>query len=41
MENRPEDGIKLDGELVAELLDQDEIPSNIGNVISISDRHTS
>ena len=38
MENRPEDGIKLDGELVAELLDQDEIPSNIGNVISISDR---
>jgi len=38
MENRPEEGIKLDGELVAELLDQDEIPSNIGNVISISDR---
>ena len=38
MENRPENGIKLDGELVAELLDQDEIPSNIGNVISISDR---
>ncbi len=38
MENRPEDRIKLDGEPVAELLDQDEYPSNVGNVAAISDR---
>lgn len=32
------DRIKIDGELVAELLDQDEYPSNLGNVAAISDQ---
>jgi hypothetical protein len=38
MENHPESFIKLDGEPVAELLDQDEYASNVGNVAAISDR---
>jgi hypothetical protein len=29
---------ELDGELIAVLLDQDEYPSNIGNVVAVSDR---
>lgn len=31
-------GMKLDSKLIAELLDQDEYPSNIGEVAAISDR---
>ena len=38
MEKHPEDRIKADGEPVAELLDQDEYVSNVGNVASVSDR---
>ena len=29
---------QLDGEFIAELLDQDEYPSNIGNVVAVSDQ---
>ena len=32
------DRIKIDGELVAQLLDQDEYSSNLGNVAAISDQ---
>ena len=38
MEDTIGHNFELDGELVAVLLDQDEYPSNIGNVIAISDR---
>ena len=38
MEDHPEIHIKLEGELVAELLDQQEYPSNIGSVAAISDQ---
>jgi hypothetical protein len=38
MEDHQEHQIKIDGELVAELLDQDEYPSNVGEVAAISDR---
>ena len=30
--------VKIDGEVIAVLLDQDEYPSNLGNVAAISDR---
>jgi hypothetical protein len=38
MESRPLHHIQLDGEMIAELLDQDEYPANIGEVAGISDR---
>ena len=36
MDNHPDVHTKIDGELVAELLDQDEYHSNIGNVAVVS-----
>ncbi len=38
MDNSIGHNFELDGELVAVLLDQDEYPSNIGNVVAVSDR---
>lgn len=38
MENHSEHHVYLEGEPVAELLDQTEYPSNIGKVVAISDR---
>ena len=41
MDNAIGHNFELDGELVAVLLDQDEYPSNIGNVVAVSDRQIS
>ena len=38
MDNSIGHNFELDGELVAVLLDQDEYPANIGNVVAVSDR---
>jgi len=38
METHAENHMQLDGELIAELLDQDEYPSNVGEVAAISDK---
>ena len=38
MDNPPDIPLKFDGELVGELLDQIEYPSNVGNVAAVSDR---
>ena len=38
MENSIGHNFELDGELVAVLLDQEEYPANIGNVVAVSDR---
>ena len=38
MEEHQEHHIKIDGKLIAELLDQGEYPSNVGEVVAISDR---
>jgi hypothetical protein len=36
--DRPEDILELKGEMIGELLDQDEFPSKIGNVAAVSDQ---
>ena len=36
--DRPEDILQLDGEIIGELLDQEEFPSKIGNVAVVSDQ---
>jgi len=38
MDDLPEHHIKIEGNLVADLLDQDEFPSNVGSVAAVSDR---
>lgn len=38
MDNPNEDNVRIDGEKIAVLLDQDEYPSNIGEVVAVSDQ---
>jgi hypothetical protein len=38
MEHHAEHHLKIEGELVVELLDQEEFPSKIGNVVAVSDQ---
>ena len=38
MDNPSENTVKIDGDVVAVLLDQDEYPANVGNVVAVSDR---
>jgi len=38
MESHPDNPAKLEGVIIAELLDQHEYPSNLGNVAAISDQ---
>lgn len=38
MDNPTGNTVKIDGDVIAVLLDQDEYPANVGNVVAVSDR---